>query len=126
VERAAVQRVYPVLPARDVGTAVRFYVDKLGFELRSQDKEENPGYAIVRRDGVVLHLQFQFERDFQAGTAGQCMLRLAVDDPDALFEEFRDKNVFHAGTEVADKEWGTREFAFWDLNRNGLTFFRDR
>jgi uncharacterized glyoxalase superfamily protein PhnB len=79
----------------------------------------------VRRGNVELHLQFQFEKDFAAGTAGQAMLRLVVDDPNLLFDEYKDKGVFHEHTQLDDTEWGTREFAFWDLNHNGLTFMRD-
>ena len=115
----------PVLPARDVSEAVRFYVGRLGFEVVFQDSPDRPLYAGIRRDAVELHLQFQFQADFEAGTAGQAMLRLVVDDPDALFREYRDKGVFHDETQLRDTPWGTREFAFWDLNHNGLTFMRD-
>lgn len=123
--RADFKAVWPVLPARNVGEAVRFYVERLGFELVFQDSDNAPRYAGVRRGGVMLHLQFQHETDFQAGTAGQAMLRLFVDDPDALFEEYKDKGVFHERTRLRDTPWGTREFAFWDPDRNGLTFLRD-
>jgi uncharacterized glyoxalase superfamily protein PhnB len=122
--RAEMAYVIPVLPARNVTEAVRFYVDRLGFELRFTDRDENTEYAGVRRGGIVLHLQTQLEKDFQAGTAGQCMLRLVVDDPDALFEEYRDKGVFNGWTKLADTPWKTREFAFFDSNGNGLTFLR--
>jgi uncharacterized glyoxalase superfamily protein PhnB len=125
-KRAEMSYVIPVLPARNVTDAIRFYVDRLGFELRFTDRSDDPQYAGVRRGGIVLHLQFQYEKDFQAGTAGQCMLRFVVDDPDALFEEYRDKGVFDEWTKVADTDWGTREFAFSDPNRNGLTFLRVR
>jgi catechol 2,3-dioxygenase-like lactoylglutathione lyase family enzyme len=123
--RAQLDDVIPVLPARDVTEAVRFYVDRLGFELVFQDSEERPQYAGLRRGAVELHLQFQFESDFEAGSAGQCMLRLVVDNPDLLFAEYKEKGVFHEGTQLGDTSWGTREFAFWDLNHNGLTFMRD-
>ena len=124
-KRAELNAVIPVLPARDVSEAVRFYVERLGFELLFQDSDDHPQYAGVRRGAVELHLQFQFEKDFEAGTAGQAMLRLVVDDPDVLFEEYKDRDVFHEGTQLGDTSWGTREFAFWDLNHNGLTFMRD-
>ena len=117
--------VIPVLPARDVSEAVRFYVERLGFELAFQDSYDDPQYAAVRRGAVELHLQFQFETDFKAGTAGQAMLRLVVDDPEALFQEYMDKGVFQEQTKLSNTSWGTREFAFWDLNHNGLTFMRD-
>lgn len=53
------------------------------------------------------------------------MLRLIVDDPDALFREYEDKGVFHDQTQLRETSWGTREFAFWELNNNGLTFMRN-
>ena len=123
--RAELNDVIPVLPARDVSEAVQFYVERLGFELLFQDSDHRPQYAGIRRGAVELHLQFQFEKDFEAGIAGQAMLRLAVDDPDVLFEEYEDRDVFHDGTQLRDTSWSTREFAFWDLNHNGLTFMRD-
>ena len=123
--RARLTGVIPVLPARDVSEAVQFYVERLGFELVFQDSQDRPQYAGVRRGGVELHLQFQFPEDFEAGTAGQAMLRLVVDNPDTLFLEYQDRGVFHDQTQLSDTPWGTREFAFWDLNHNGLTFMRD-
>jgi uncharacterized glyoxalase superfamily protein PhnB len=53
------------------------------------------------------------------------MLRLLVDDPDALFAEYADKGVFHEGTALRDTPWGTREFAFFDPDHNVLTFYRN-
>jgi catechol 2,3-dioxygenase-like lactoylglutathione lyase family enzyme len=123
--RAELNGVIPVLPARDVSEAVRFYVERLGFEVVFQDSDDRPQYAGIRRGAVELHLQFQFEKDFEAGTAGQAMLRLIADNPGMLFAEYKDKGVFHEGTQLADTSWCTREFAFWDLNHNGLTFMRD-
>jgi len=65
VDRAELSDVIPVLPARDVREAIRFYVDRLGFELSFQDAHDRPQYAGVRRGSVELHLQFQFERDLK-------------------------------------------------------------
>jgi uncharacterized glyoxalase superfamily protein PhnB len=53
------------------------------------------------------------------------MLRFLIDDVDALFEEYADKGVFHERTALRDTPWGTREFAFYDCDGNGLTFYRD-
>lgn len=124
-KRAQLREVIPVPPSRDVAAAIRYYVDRLGFEVILQDAEDHPDYASIRRGGIELHLQFQFEKDFRAGTAGQAMLRLVVHDPGALFDEYKDRGVFHSETALQDTPWGTREFAFWDLNHNGLTFMRD-
>lgn len=52
-------------------------------------------------------------------------LRFLVADVDALYEEFQGRGVFHEITAVRDTPWRTREFAFFDLNQNGLTFYQD-
>jgi hypothetical protein len=52
-------------------------------------------------------------------------LRIVVDDPDALYDEYKDKDVFYEGTQLRDTPWGTREFALYDLDRNALTFYRE-
>jgi hypothetical protein len=96
-----------------------------GLAPSSSIEPNRPHYAGIRRGAVELHLQFQSGKDFEAGTAGQAMLRLVADDPDVLFDEYKDKGVFHEGTQLSDTAWGTREFGFWDLNHNGLTFMCD-
>jgi hypothetical protein len=62
-------------------------------------------------------MQFQFEQDVR--------LRFLVDDPDALFSEYRQRGVKCNPNSVHDTSWGTREFALYDLDRNALTFYRD-
>ena len=111
--------VIPVLPARDVSEAVRFYVERLGFELAFQDSDDDPQYAAVRRGAVELHLQFQFERDFKAGTAGQAMLRLVVDDPEALFQEYMDKGVFPVRPQFRMRRQLSRARWRWPARRRG-------
>jgi len=115
--------VHPVLPARDVRKAVAYYQDRLGFQLKFQDDPDDPKYAGVRRGSVELHLQWHDEKDFNK--VERLALRFAIDDIDSLFAEYKDKDVFHRGTELRDTSWGTREFAFYDLNGNGLFFYRD-
>jgi catechol 2,3-dioxygenase-like lactoylglutathione lyase family enzyme len=117
--RATFARVQPILGTRDLAQAVRFYVDRLGFTLAFGDPSIRVNYVGLRRDNVELHLQFQFEHEMQT-----TRLRLVVDDPDALYEEYQDQDVFHEGTRLADTPWGTREFALHDLDRNALTFYR--
>ncbi len=53
------------------------------------------------------------------------MIRFLVADVDALHDELKSKGVFHKNTALRDTPWGTREFAFYDLDQNGLTFYRD-
>jgi len=123
MERAKLQAVNPVLPSRDVRAAVEFYVGRLGFSLQFQDSATEPRYAVLGRDGVELHVQWHDPADWEA--VERPMLRFVVSDVQALFEEYKDRGVFHARTAVRETPWRTREFAFFDRDQNGLTFYRD-
>ena len=116
------KEVNPVLPSQNVALAVEFYVKKLGFSLAFQDSDE-PKYAGVERDDVKIHLQWHAAEEWDL--ADRPMLRFLVADVDALFDEYKDKGVFHANTALRDTPWGTREFAFFDGDKNGLTFYRN-
>jgi len=115
--------VRPVLPVRNVASAVRYYTERLGFRLLFQDNPENPSYAGIGRDNVVLHLQWHDEADFIG--IDQPAIRFVIADVDALFAEYQDKEVFHEQTALQNTPWGTREFAFYDGDGNGLFFYRD-
>jgi catechol 2,3-dioxygenase-like lactoylglutathione lyase family enzyme len=117
------KEVHPVLPVRDIKKAVAYYQDRLGFRLKFQDNPDEPKYAGVSRGSVELHLQWHDEKDFNK--VERLALRFVIDDIDSLFIEYKDKDVFHSGTKLQNTSWGTREFAFYDLNGNGLFFYRD-
>src|SRR6201984_994968 len=114
------KETHPILGARDVRRAIEFYTRQLGFRLAFADKDDDPNYVGFRRDAVLLHMQFQYEHEM-----GTIPLRFLVEDPDALFEEYRQRGVECTPNVVHDTPWGTREFALYDLDRNALTFYRD-
>ena len=116
------QEIFPVLPVRDILRSVEFYAEKLGFTVYFSFPGE-PGYASVGRDKIALHLQWHDAEEW--ARVERPMIRFMVADVDALFEEYKDKDVFHPNTTLRDTPWGTREFAFFDPDDNGLTFFRD-
>ena|ERR1043166_1876347 len=109
----------PILGTRDIKRAIEFYTQRLGFQLAFADKNDPPNYIGFRRDAVELHVQFQFEHEM-----GTIRLRFLVEDPDALFKEYGERGVECSATGIRDTPWGTREFAFYDLDRNALTFYR--
>ncbi|MDE2879952.1 VOC family protein [Candidatus Palauibacter soopunensis] len=111
-----------MLPSRDVAAAIGFYVGRLGFELAFADSTRDPGYAGVRRDGIELHLQWHDAEEWSR--VERPMLRFVVPAVEDLFEEYRDQGVFHERTALRRTLSGTREFAFYDLDMNGLTFYR--
>ena len=121
--RATLQAVNPVLPSRDVHASIAFYVTRLGFSLLGQDSPSDPRYAVVHRDGVDLHIQWHDPSEWHA--VERPMLRFVVPALQDLFEEYKDKGVFHERTAIRETSWGTREFALFDPDKNGLTFYCD-
>ena len=53
------------------------------------------------------------------------MLRIVTQNIESLFEEYKTKDVFHESTAITETAWQTKEFAFYDLYKNGLTFYKD-
>lgn len=125
-KRANLRGVVPILDVRSMDEALRYYVEGLGFEVAFRYADDPDNYAGVCRDGVCLHMQWQHQSEFDAGTAGRLRIRIAVDDPDALFTEFQSRGLLRDHPGVRDTEWGTREFGFRDPDGNALGFFRDR
>lgn len=115
--------IQPVLPARDVTVSLEFYVDKLGFDLAFVDDAQNPKYAGIVRDGIQLHLQCHQEENWKQMNA--CMLRFVIEDIDTLFKEYKPLGVFHEQTALRITPWHTQEFAFYDPDMNGLTFYKN-
>jgi catechol 2,3-dioxygenase-like lactoylglutathione lyase family enzyme len=113
------KETHPILGTRDIQRAIDFYTQQLGFMLAFGDKADPPNYVGLRRDAVVLHMQFQFEHEM-----GTIRLRFLVENPDALFNEYRQRGVECTPNSVCDTPWGTREFALYDLDRNSFTFYR--
>ena len=114
------RETHPIIGTRDVERAIAFYTRQLGFSLAFKDNADEPNYVGFRRDAVELHMQFQFEHEM-----GSIRLRFLVEDPDALFDEYRQRGVGCTPNKVQDTPWGTREFALYDLDRNALTFYRN-
>ena len=113
------KETHPIIGTRDIPRATAFYTGQLGFDLAFKDNADSPNYIGFRRDTVELHMQFQYEHEM-----GTIRLRFLVEDPDALFGEYRQRGVECSANGIRDTSWGTREFALYDLDRNALTFYR--
>ncbi len=117
-------QIHPVLPVKNVVDALDFYVNRLGFRIAFADDSSNPSYAGVIRDGIEIHLQWHDAKEWDVAV-DRPMLRIVTQNIEDLYEEYRTKKVFHEYTSLKETSWGTREFSFYDLNKNGLTFYRD-
>ena len=115
--------VHPVLPVRNVITSLEYYSKKLGFTIAFVDSQENPAYAGVTRDGVEIHIQLHSEEEWEQMCASS--LRFVVRDIQLLYDEYESQDVFHEYTSLKITPWHTKEFAFYDPDMNGLTFYID-
>jgi len=114
------KETHPIVGTRNIQRAIDFYTQQLGFKLAFGDNADPPNYVGFRRDAVELHMQFQYDHEM-----GTIRLRFLVEDPDALFKEYRQRGVECSPNGVRNTPWMTREFALYDLDRNALTFYRD-
>jgi len=125
---ANLQGVHPVLASNDVVASVQFYC-RLGFVLLFQDNPTEPKYAVVRRDGVELHIQWAGLEQWTPAI-DRPAYRFIVSDVDAIYGELMDSGLISTGTgrgpwaAPADTPWGTREFHLRDPGQNSLQFYR--
>src|SRR3954467_3193501 len=91
------QETHPILGTRDIQRAIDFYLHRLGFRVAFGNQTDPPNYVGFRRDAVELHMQFQFEHEM-----GTIRLRFLVEDPDALFNEYRERGVECSAAGIRD------------------------
>jgi catechol 2,3-dioxygenase-like lactoylglutathione lyase family enzyme len=122
--------ISPFFIVASLKASVLFYVDKLGFEVEYMAPHDNPFFAIVSRDQVSImlkgcgddikpmpnHTQHQWARwDAYISAA----------DPDALYEEFRSKDVSFQ-QHLRDDDDGLRGFEIIDADGYVLFFGRPK
>lgn len=117
-------QIHPVLPVKDVVEALDFYVNRLGFKIAFADDSKNPKYAGILKDAIEIHLQWHDPAEWELAI-DRPMLRIVTENIEQLYVEYSEKDVFHAHTLLRETAWGTKEFAFYDPFKNGLTFYRD-
>ncbi len=125
----AEQALGPISPffiVRDVPQAIRFYEERLGFEVRFSEPDGAPFFAIVGRNAVQILLKaVSDEIDPQPNHTRHDWAPwdayVFVRDPDALATEFTSRGVeFHK--EVVNRGDGLRGFEVCD-NDGYVLFF---
>ena len=112
----------PVLASSDVVRDTAWYEQKLGFRdvYNSSAYKQGPvDYAVVGRQDLYLHLQFQYPEDMTSTD-----VRIQVTNIPPLFEEFVSKGII-APDRLRSTSWNTREFGLHDPSGNRITFFED-
>ena len=109
----------PLLHISDPLLAEIFYCDKLGFTKTFDYRPfgiDGPCYFGMMRDDIRIHLS-SFPEDGKAGNA----IILVVDDVDALYKEYSQKDVKIA-LPPTDQSWGNREMYITDADNNSIRF----
>jgi catechol 2,3-dioxygenase-like lactoylglutathione lyase family enzyme len=104
----------PILPCRDLDETLAFY-GGLGFSIDFEESEPAP-YAIVTFADAELH--------FSGLAAPPAGAYLRVESADAVHRTWSQLGLPAAGApsvgEIADREWGMREFELVDPSGNRL------
>jgi catechol 2,3-dioxygenase-like lactoylglutathione lyase family enzyme len=111
----------PAFPVSDVTQSLPFYRDRLGMRVRYQEDE----FLILTRDQFELHLWAANKPDIPGAEpfiAGTTSCRVQVSDVGTLYAELQPLGIVHPNGPLADKPWGTREFAILDPDNNLITF----
>jgi len=108
------EQVHAVLAVGDIPAAVDFYAAKLGFKL-AFTWGDPPTFAGVNLGKVQMFLQ--------KGTPNPkgCSVTFLIGDADQLYE-FHRANGVEVAEEIADREYGIRDYAVRDLHGYHLSF----
>ena len=124
--RPEIAGISPFFIVRDVGKALAFYREKLGFDVTFRGFGDDLFFAIVQRGGAML----MFKRAGVDSLPNHTRERsarwdayLSVPDPDALAAEFSSRNVDFSGP-LKDTSDGLRGFELTDQDGYVLFFGR--
>ena len=104
----------PRLLARDVNAAVEFYETNLDF----QTTLHLENYAILKRDGVEIHVGLLAHDPLKNDVS----CRVDVRGISELYERCRALGIVHPNDVLSLKPWHRREFSILDPDRNLITF----
>lgn len=113
--KSKILEVCPVLPSENIERDVKWYESQGGFEVLFQDKM----YGIIKRDDLCIHLQWHADTEDDPLLGGS-VIRILVDKLMPIFEEFVERGTVKKEKLALNTAWGTNEFGFYDLNKNGI------
>jgi len=112
-----ISRVVPKLPFIDKQQTIKFYINQLGFKLRSDYGD----YLIIDLPAAELHFFAYPELD---PGKSDFMIYLRVDNGiEEMYQIFQKEGVLiHPNGKLEVKPWGQKEFSILDPNGTLLTF----
>ena len=126
--RQALGHISPFFIVGDLARAVRFYEERLGFEVRFLAPTESPFFAIVGRDGVQVYLKEVGDSvgalpNHKRHESALWDAFVFVNDPDSLCAEFTARGA-SLHKELVDRDDGVRGFEVADSDGYVLFFGR--
>jgi catechol 2,3-dioxygenase-like lactoylglutathione lyase family enzyme len=125
--RPATPAISPFFIVSNVDRTIAFYRDKLGFETTFQEPDQNPFFAIVRRDGAQIFVKSDGEAAPLPNSRRHPFMRwdafVYAPDPDALAVDFLDHGAAFSKP-LADTHDGLRGFELTDPDGYVLFFGR--
>jgi uncharacterized glyoxalase superfamily protein PhnB len=122
-QQAKFLHMIPVLASSDVSRDIEWYANKLGFKnvYDSTAYQDGPiDYAVLRRQDLLIHLQFQFPKDMTSTD-----VKIEVENIDLLIEGFIKKGLITEEKVTRKTPWNTDEFGLYDPSGNRITFLED-
>ncbi len=122
------EQIAPCFIVKDLTSSVDFYRDALGFTVTFLGPDNDPFFAIIARDSVMVMLKaITSEVTPQPNHMRHSWARwdayIYVDDPDALALEFERRGV-EFREQLGDTDDGIRGFAIYDNDRYVICFGR--
>jgi uncharacterized glyoxalase superfamily protein PhnB len=107
-------RIAPELPVSNLGEAINYYEQKLGFRVAM--KMPSGDYAIVERDDIAIHL---FQDDAQRSSP--VGIHIFTEDLEMLHTELKSRGA-RVSQGIQRKPWGNRDFRVNDDSGNEIKF----
>lgn len=113
-------QIEPVLPSQDLKRDIDWYQKYTGFELAFGDDM----YCGLKRDHLCFHLQWHADTEDDPLLGGS-VIKFFVKDIQPIFKEFVGRGTIAENKLRLNTQWGTHEFAFYDLNKNAIYIVQD-
>jgi catechol 2,3-dioxygenase-like lactoylglutathione lyase family enzyme len=127
--RTDIKEISPFFIVSNVDQTLAFYRDKLGFEVRFQQPDRDPSFAIIGRDGAQLFVKSETNISPIPNSKRHPSLRwdafVYAQNPDALAAEFADQGATFSAS-LKDTHDGLRGFEITDPDNHVLFFGRPR
>ncbi len=98
--------VAPMLNVADSGAEIAFFRDVLGFT----DLLNEPGYAVMHRDGNEVHIAESSDEAVLSHVRGHMQIYIQTDDIDALWELAQPFSDQYRTRDLFERPYGMTEF----------------